>query len=251
MILVVAGTRDGRELAGYLKKSGFDVLVSVTSSYGGELAKSSVDEISVDFMDEQGFADIFKSRSIVAAIDASHPYAVNVSENLIKAAKIANIKCIRYEREKTDIPDYDKLYLAGDFSGAAVKAAELGDTIFFSTGSKTVPVFKNSAALKDKRTVFRILPDRTSLEICFENNVSPRDIIAMQGPFSVSINKAMLEETGADVLVSKDSGKTGGADTKIIAAIELGLPVVLIKRPAISYEVVAYEFSDIKRLLER
>lgn len=251
MILIAAGTKDGRELAKYLKSKNFDVFVSVTSDYGASLASGSADEINVDHLDEAGFRGLFVAHGISAVVDASHPYAEKASENLMQAAKESGIKYIRYERERTVLPDYDRLYLVDDFASAAVKAAELGDTVFFSTGSKTVPVFKSSVALKDKRLIFRVLPDKEPIDVCRENGVLPKDIFAMQGPFSKDLNKALFKETGAKVLVSKDSGKTGGTDTKILAAIELDMSIVVVKRPNIDYETVVYGFADIEKLIKR
>lgn len=245
MILVVAGTLDGRELAAYLKEKGLVVTISVTSSYGGMLAKEAAAEVVVDFMDEKDFEAFFASKAIETVVDASHPYAANVSKNIMQAAQNSNVNYIRFERANTEIPVYEKLYFVDNTEQAAQKAAALGKTIFLTTGSRALPIFKGSPALKTKRVIVRVLPDIGSLQVCNELGILPKDIIAMQGPFSKELNKAMFEAYGAQVIVSKDSGKTGGVDSKLEAAMELGLAVVIIKRPNLDYKNMTGDFNQV------
>ena len=61
--------------------------------------------------------------------------------------------------------------------------------------------------------------------------VSPKRIIAMQGPFSYEMNRTMFADTDADVVFMKNSGLVGGSDTKLQAAIDLGLHIIVIDRP--------------------
>lgn len=245
MILVVAGTVDGRNLAHYLKEQGLSVIISVTSAYGGLLAEGSADEVNVDFLTQEAFIEFLQDNKIKVVVDASHPYAVNVSKNVIKATIDLGIFYVRYEREQTLLDGYPKLYKVKDTQEAAQKAVQLGENIFLTVGSRTLSIFKEHQALQNKRLIARVLPDINSLNICFDLGFLPRDVIAMQGPFSVEMNKVMFQDFQADVIVTKDSGKTGGADTKLLAAEELGLPIVLIERPTVDYTVVKNSFADI------
>ena len=245
MILVVAGTLDGRKLAAYLKEKNIAVVISVTSGYGGLLAEQSVDEVIVDRMTESDFTRFLRVNKIEAVVDASHPYAVKVSENIMRATHANSIKYVRYERKATVLPDYSKLYLVDNAIQAAEKAAQLGDTVFLATGSRTLQDFKNSEQLKNKRVIVRILPDASSLNVCIDLNILPKDVIAMQGPFSVELNKAMFKDCNAEVIVTKDGGITGGMDSKMDAAMQLGLSVVMIKRPTIEYGNVTNSFEKI------
>ena len=249
MILVVAGTLDGRELAAYLKGKGIAVTVSVTSSYGGQLAAQSVDEVIVDKMTRDDFIKFFQDRKISAVVDASHPYAVGASQNILQAADAYGIRCIRYERKQTQLPFYENLYLVKDAAEAAQKAGELGETIFLTTGSRTLPVFKQSEALHNKRIIVRILPDADSFNICTELGILPKDVVAMQGPFSVQMNKVMFQDYQAQVVVTKDGGRTGGVDSKLEAAMQLNLPVVMITRPQLAYKNVTEDFEKIYEFL--
>ena len=77
----------------------------------------------------------------------------------------------------------------------------------------------------------RVLPSTEVMQSCLELGYSPKYIIAMQGPFTYDLNKAMYEATKAEVVVMKNSGLIGGSDTKLAAAIDCGLTVVVIDRP--------------------
>jgi precorrin-6A/cobalt-precorrin-6A reductase len=66
----------------------------------------------------------------------------------------------------------------------------------------------------------------------------PRDIVALQGPFSHELNVALFTAYAAEVVVTKNSGAIGGSDTKFTAAVALSLPLVIIDRPAVQYSAV-------------
>jgi precorrin-6A/cobalt-precorrin-6A reductase len=248
MILVAAGTRDGRELAAYLREKGLPVLITVVSSYGGLLARDA-GETLVQSLSFEDFTELFRQKGVTAAVDASHPYAAAASSHIMNAARAAGIVYVRYERENTPLPSYERLYIAEDARRAAELAAGLGRTVFLTTGSRSLAVFKNAPELRNKRLVARILPDAASLAVCAELGFLPRDIVAMQGPFGKDLNKALFQAFAAEVIVTKDSGRVGGADEKLSAAMELALPVVLITRPALNYSRVARDFASVYELV--
>ena len=80
-----------------------------------------------------------------------------------------------------------------------------------------------------------------SLQACANAGILPKNIIAMQGPFSQELNKAMYRQAGAEVVVMKNSGRLGGSDTKLAAAIEAGIYAVVIDRPQIKYKNIITE----------
>ena len=257
MIFVIAGTEDGRELAGFLLKNGFEVTASVVSSYGKILLERYEGiKINDRKLDENELVEFLSTANIKVLVDASHPYAVNVSQNAMSACHKVNIPYIRYER-KTIPLTYDRIYHVDDYESAAVKAAELGHNIFLTTGSRNLKVFVNSPALKDCNLIARILPTAEVLSQCEELGLTPKNIVAMQGPFSTELNIELFKHYNADVIVSKDSGQIGGVDTKLTAAEKLNLPVVLIDRPKINYDNVVstfeevIDFCDIKSNYER
>lgn len=250
MILILAGTLDGRQLAVDLVREGHEVLLSAVSEYGGELARDSRLTVRVGPLDQPGLVVLLKEAAIQAVVDASHPYAANASQNAMAACEAAGIPYIRYERPAVPLPAYEKLYEVYDAAGAAKTAAGLGNTVFLTTGSRALAVFKSEPLLADKRLIARVLPEPTVLQECLELGFSPRDIIAMQGPFSHELNVAMFNEFQTEVVVTKNSGQVGGSDTKISAAMALDLPLVVISRPKIQYGTVGYSQPEIIALVK-
>ena len=245
MIFVIAGTEDGRELAGFLLNNGFEVTASVVSSYGKILLERYEGiKINDKKLDEDELVELLLTGDIEVLVDASHPYAVNVSQNAMAACHKANIPYIRYERESVPLT-YDNIFHVATYEEAAVKASELGKNIFLTTGSRNLKTFVESPALKDCNLIARILPTAEVLTECERLGFTPKNIVAMQGPFSTELNVELFKHYQADVIVSKDSGQIGGVDTKLTAAEILNLPVVLIDRPAIHYDNVVSNFDAV------
>ena len=247
MILVLAGTQDGRELAGRLLDAGWPVAASVVSRYGSELlvryaAKGLV--VNDRPLDTAGLAGYIRRQGIRLLVDASHPYAANASENAMEACRQQHIPYLRYERKGTPLV-YDKLYRVADYAGAARQAAKLGQHIFLTTGSHNLATFSQAECLRDHVLTARVLPEPEVLRQCLALGFSPKNLVAMQGPFSLELNAELYKKYEAEVIVTKDSGQIGGTDTKAAAAIALGLPLVLIERPQVSYENFAQSFEEV------
>lgn len=251
MIFLLAGTEDGRKLGEEILKKNYPLIISVTSEYGKSLIKQNKNlKINDKPLDLKELTEYLKQNGVKLIIDASHPYAANVSHNAITAADEIGISYIRYEREKSAL-DYKKLYLAKDENEAAKIAAELGDSLFFTTGSKTAKFYFENPLLKNKRLIFRVLPNSevlSKLELC---GISQNDIIALKGPFTEELNIALFKAYNADIIITKDSGNIGGVDTKINAAKSLNLPVIMIERPKIDYPNIAYNFEEILKFIAK
>lgn len=247
MILVLAGTQDGREIAAGLREAGYEVIASVVSEYGRELVAQSGVPVQAAAMDEHELQQFVVRSGIRLMIDATHPYAVNVSRNARQVAANLHIPCLRYERPDSALPIYAKLVLAPDMQRAAEMAVGLGKTVFLTTGSHSLPLFRAAAAGRDCRLIARVLPQPEVIADCIANGFSPADIIAAQGPFSQELNRELFRAYGADVMVTKNSGAIGGTDAKIAAAIELGLMIVVVQRPAALQQQV---FESLPALLE-
>ena len=245
MIFLIAGTEDGRELAGFLLGNGFEVTASVVSGYGKTLL-SRYEGLKVNDrkLDEDDLAKLLSTGEITTLVDASHPYAFNVSQNAMAACHKAKVPYIRYERESLP-PTYEKIFHVEDYEAAAVKAAQLGKNIFLTTGSRNLKTFVHSQALKDCNLIARVLPTAEVLAECESLGFNPKNIVAMQGPFSTELNVELFRHYNAEVIVSKDSGQIGGVDTKLTAAEILNLPVVLIDRPKINYDKVVSTFDEV------
>lgn len=247
-IFLIAGTEDGRKLAEFLSEKNFDVTASVVSDYGKKLLETCAGvKINDKPLDRDELEKILREESFNFLVDASHPYAKNISANAISAADAAQIFYVRYERAETDF-DYEKIFRVESYEEAALKATELGKNIYLTTGSRNLKIFVE--LLKDCNLTVRILPTAEVLSQCEALGLTPKQIVAMQGPFSTELNAELFKHAGAEVIITKNSGKIGGADTKLEAAKILNLPVVMIDRPKIFYPNKAETFDDVLKILE-
>ena len=248
-ILVIAGTEDGRELAGFLLSKGFDVTASVVSEYGRQLLES-YDGLKINDrkLDAEELSAYIDEHSIEAVVDASHPYAENVSSNAMKVCRAKKILYVRYERGEHDLT-YEKIYHANSYEEAADMASQLGRIIFLTTGSRSLKIFVER--LKDCTVIARVLPTAAVLAECERLGLTPKNIVAMQGPFSRELNVEMFRRFRAEVVVTKNSGSIGGIDEKIEAAAQLNLPVVMIDRPRINYDNVTDSFEGVIKFISR
>ena len=239
MIWVIAGTLDGRNLAARVQEhSGEEVLVSVVSQYGAQLAEHPGITIHTGRLDESAMCDLIQDNNIRLLIDASHPYAAIVTATAQEAAKKMDIPFVRFERKEVPLPKYDKLHVVQDEVTAAALAGKLAhdenSRVYLTTGSKTMHIFAKAEALQDCQVWTRVLPTAEVLQMMEDLAVSPKYIIGMQGPFSYDMNKIMFKDTAASVVVMKNSGLVGGADTKLQAAMDLGIHIVVIDRPRVT-----------------
>ena len=248
-IFLTAGTEDGRKLAEFLTRHGHNVTVSVVSEYGKKILQQYNDiEINDKSLNADELTENLRGKFDIL-VDATHPYAVNVSQNAIDACRRAEIPYIRFERPEVEVND-ENIFRVDGYESAAIKAAELGKNIFITTGSRNLKKFIESPALKDCNLTVRILPTAEVLKECESYGLTPKQIIAMQGPFTTELNAETFKHCRADVIITKNSGKVGGADTKLAAAKILNLPVVMIDRPKIFYPNIAKTFDEVLNFIQ-
>lgn len=239
MIWVIAGTLDGRTLAVEIQeRTGEEVLVTVVSQYGAQLAAHKGIVVHTGRLDAEAMKDLVRQHNVRALIDASHPYAAVVTATAQKVAEDMKIPFVRFERKEVPLPAYDKLHVVANEEDAAHIAGKLAKEhnghVYLTTGSKTMYIFARAKALQDCEVWTRILPTAEVLTMMEDLAISPKRIVAVQGPFSYDMNRIMFKDTDASVVVMKNSGLVGGADTKLQAAMDLGIHVVVIDRPRVT-----------------
>lgn len=233
MILVLGGTLEGREIAAAVAGMGYQTMLTVVSGYGaGMVVQDQLLEVLVGSLDDLGLRTLMRERRIRLVVDATHPYAGIITATAWQAAREMQVPYIRYDRPQAAASTrHSGIYPAKNYEAAADIAKDLGETVFLTIGSKNLRPFMEMGRKCGRRIVARVLPDARVLAECSALGLAPRDIIAVQGPFSIDMNIAMLREYKANVLVTKDSGSTGGTDTKLEAAARLEIPVVVVGRP--------------------
>ena len=248
-IFLIAGTEDGRKLADFLLQNNHKITASVVSNYGKKLLEQYPKiKINDKKLNADELEKILREENFDGLIDASHPYAENISQNAIYACKNAEIFYLRYERAETEIT-YNKIFHAENYQQAAKISSQLGKNIFLTVGSRNLKIFMQCEEIKNCNVTARILPTAEVLAECESLGLMPKNIIAIQGKFSTELNVELFKHAKAEVIVTKNSGEVGGTDTKIAAAEILNLPVVMIDRPKIFYPFVAKTFSEVAAFL--
>ena len=187
-------------------------------------------------MDADALLDFIDKHNIKTLIDATHPYAAQASINAIAACQKRDINYIRYERESTPIPDSPSIQRVDTVDKAAEVCKTLGKRILLATGFTTVSKFRR--LMNEEKIVVRILPIPEHINKCLEMGISPSNIIAERGPFSVATNIKTFRDYNIEVVVTKDSGATGGTPEKIEATLKEKINLVLITRPHIQFPTI-------------
>ena len=209
------------------------------------------EEKGIPIMQKRGMNFLCKfieKNNINKIIDATHPYAIEVSKNAIQCAKELNIDYLRYER-KSLIEDisYENKYIVSSIEEACKIAREKGRNIFIGTGSKNLP--KIVELIPDRNLIVRVLPTSDVILSCESVGLNADNIIAMKGPFSQSINEEFYKHYNVDIVVTKESGIAGGFLEKVNACETLQIPVVIITREKINYPLVVNEIDELEKLL--
>lgn len=245
MILFLAGTSDARELAIEMKQAGFPVLATVVTESAAKSLQDAGIDTHIGRLTSADMAALIVEKGFQAVVDASHPFAEEASKNALQGAKEANVPYIRYERESQRFQD-DKLILVNDYAEAAKLAAIKRGVIMLTTGSKTLEIFvKELVSLEDTRLITRMLPRIDNMEKCAELGVEQKNIVAIQGPFSKELNKALYKQYDVTLMITKESGKVGSVDEKVEAALECGIETIMIARPKVNYQNVHSSFEDV------
>lgn len=171
----------------------------------------------------EGLAEYLRAEGIGAVIDATHPFADQISANAAAACGLAGVPLRLLTRPAWVAGPGDCWIGVQDMAAAALALRGLGDTVFLTIGRQEVAAFE---AMPDKRYLIRAVDPPEPMPAL------PRmSLILDRGPFTVEGELALMREQGVEAVVSKNSGGRA-TDAKLEAARALGLPVVMVERPA-------------------
>ena len=246
-ILLFAGTTEGRNLAEFLEKNQIPTEVCVATQYGETLLEEGKYlHVHAGRLDETEMEQQIQKQQITLVIDATHPYAVIVSQNIRRACSRTGTEYIRLARKETDASWKQEMEDVTEVASVAEAAAFLAKKegrIFAATGSKELSAYQVIPDYQD-RVVARVLSTPEAVSECAMLGFSGKNLICMQGPFTEDLNVAMLRQAQASWMVTKESGKAGGFLEKLRAAKKAGAKLVVIKRPGERSEEIAEDQKE-------
>ena len=248
-VLLLSGTSEGPGLARALLEAGYEVIATVTTESGrehlfGQMQPALTVEVGGFTEPElhaflaQGGADL--------VLDATHPFAVRITRMASAVCAALPVPYIRYERPDWQPPE-GTVY-ADSYAAAAALLPTLGSRAMLTIGARQLKYF---AALHAQITLFaRILPVLSSLQQAMQAGFTQDTLLCLRPPFSRDFNRSILREYQVDVLVTKASGAAGGVVEKVLAAQDLGLTTLMIRRPASSDLLTVSTVEDAVRLCQ-
>lgn len=196
-----------------------------------------------------------------AVLDARHPSCNNQFASISQWCEQRRISYLRLERPETSLPVSPLISPVHNWEealqllrrGAEAIYTEKGRpvTIFVTTGSHQLESIVNTSFNCPVRFVVRVLPEGRIVQKCQDMGINPKNIVALQGPFSKELNRVLFKSYGADIILTRDSGHAGGTDTKLSAALELGLKVVLLKKTNMSTGLKMNSIDEILGWVDR
>lgn len=243
-ILIFGGTTEGRLLAEYCHQQEIEAYVSVVSGYGADLLpESEYLHVLSGRMAGEAMEGFMKRASIRAVFDATHPYAAEATRNIKEACGRARVSYLRVTRESAaaENPGGDSgKGPAAAFASQVVYVHSVKEAVCYlkdregdilvTTGSKELAAYTALPGYEERLYV-RVLPSCAAISACEDIGIRGKRIIAMQGPFSEEMNRAMMRQLGVRYLVTKEAGAAGGFLEKLSAAEALSVTAVVIGRP--------------------
>ncbi len=231
-ILIFGGTTEGRLLAEFCHENQLEAWVSVATGYGKMLLlESRFLHIHNTPMGAEEMGVFIREKGITLVLDATHPYAAEVSRNIFHACTQTGTKRLRILRESLkDSGDGDHVVWVDSMEEAIGFLNQNAGNVLATTGSKELDWY-TKVKNWEERVYARVLSSSSVLAACEQLGFKGNRIIGMQGPFSTELNQAMIRQLEIRYLVTKEAGHAGGFLEKLQAASICNITAVVIGRP--------------------
>jgi precorrin-6A/cobalt-precorrin-6A reductase len=219
--LILGGTSDARLLADAVAGAEFEAIYS----YGGRTRAPATQPLPTrfgGFGGASGLAGYIRREKITHVIDATHPFAAEMSRNAVAACAATGARLIALERAPWAKAPGDKWIEVADLTSAVTALPLTRTRVFLAIGRQHIAAF--SAKPQHAYTLRFVDPPAEPLPF------PDAHVIVSRGPFAFESELEMMRSRRIEWIVARNSGGEG-ARAKIDVARELGLPVVMLKRP--------------------
>lgn len=248
VLWVIGGTGEAVALSTALAEEGLPCLVTVTT----EAARCAYGDcpnlrVWVGGLESTRLEIFIQAQGIGAVLDASHPFAVEISRGAIAATQALSIPYWRYERPHLE--PFDSNDLTCSVAGLdAVLTPEMlaGERVLLTLGYRWLHHF---APWQTQATLFaRILPSTVALEAALAAGFTPDRLIALRPPIQAELERALWQQWQITRVITKASGAPGGEATKRVVAEQLGISLLILDRPHLDYPLVCHSQAEMLAL---
>ncbi len=221
-VLILGGTTEAASLARQLAgDTRFEATLSLAGRTSAPAAQALPTRIG-GFGGVDGLVRYLEAEKIEAVVDATHPYAAQMSAHAVAACRQAGLPLASLTRAPWTEQAGDCWQHVSNTESAAMILGDTPRRVFLTIGRQELPVF---AAAPQHRYLARLIDAPKGERL-------PPQLVLLQarGPFDLAAETALMRDERIDVVVSKNAGG-GPTYAKIAAARALGLPVVMIARP--------------------
>ena len=239
-ILLLGGTTEASALAKQLAVAGRDAVFS----YAGRTARPASQPLPMrlgGFGGVAGLVEYLRTERITHMVDATHPFAAQMSANAVAACSETGVALCALERQPREAGEGNNWVRVANMQGAVEALPDSGARVFLAIGKQNLEIF---AAKPGNHYLLRLvdapegalpLPDTT--------------VVVARGPFDTGGDQALMAEHRITHVVAKNAGGVG-AEAKLYAARALGLPIVMIDRPQVPDRKVLRSVGEVLTWLQ-
>ena len=244
-VWLIGGTSESAELARMLSAQAIPYVVTVTTPTAQGLYPPTA-AVTVGKLTPEETHRFIAQQGIRCVVDASHPFACEISRQAMAICERGAAAYLRYERSTLTAETAEESVTFVD-SIAALVASDLlhHQRVLLTIGYRHLSQF---APLRQTSQLFaRVLPSVEAITGALSAGFSPREIVALRPPITPALEKALWQQWALSRVVAKASGKPGGESVKRQVAAELGVGLILIERPSVQYSKQTSSINEVMR----
>lgn len=233
-VLLLGGTSEASQLAHALHEAQVDAVFS----YAGRTQSPAAQPLPTRVGGFGGVAGLqawLQAQCITQVVDATHPFAAQMSGNAAQACAAAGLPLLAFERPAWGAQAGDQWQCVADIAGAVAALPQASARVFLAIGRQNLLPFSRCAQHHYLLRLVDVAPDVP---------LADAQVVIARGPFTVEGDRALLQEHGITHIVAKNSGGNG-AQAKLEAARSLGLPVIMISRPKLPLRRTAATVAEV------
>lgn len=243
MIWLIGGTSESKSIAQFISSHNYSWVATVVTESAKKLYANLPGLVKVGSLNEATLAQFLIDRNIKCIIDASHPFATEISALAMKTG----LPYLRFERSNVKIEP--PTIVVPDLESVLHPKYLSGRCILLTLGVKALPYF---VPWQDRSTIWaRILPNPESYQQAIRSGFAPERLISQRLPVKIDRERELWQNLKIDTVITKASGDAGGVAIKQTVAKELEISLIVIDRPYLNYPEQTNNLNEVKKFCDR